>query len=345
VRLLKNEDQETGIFAAPAMCEYDFNEDECKTARGESEITHVKNVYVRGFSVEGYPKNGIQTRWVDGFQLVSNHSINNLNNGIYPTLSANGLVRENVSYGSLDTAMWVAGSENVRVVGNELFGSVIGFEITVSNNVLVRSNNIYDNSVGIGLFHPDGAGNPPLPEMKNWVVKNNNIYDNNRLNDAPEGSFQKDLPSGGGVLLLGVSDHRVMNNTVKDNGYVGIAVFGWCTSLLGTGRDCTGPEADPLRARDASNNLIKSNLLLNNGRAAEIPESVSPVDFTQDLAYFHYADIDPSFSFFEAPGVGNCFKGNLGKSKGPNKKNGTVVTIFSSYKLLEGKNELPTDGC
>ena len=99
----------------------------------------VKGFYVRGFSVEGFPRNGIQTRWVDGFEFVRNASVNNLNNGIYPTLSANGLVQNNVSYGSLDTAMWVAGSENVRVIGNEVFGSVIGFEITVSKNVLVHA--------------------------------------------------------------------------------------------------------------------------------------------------------------------------------------------------------------
>ena len=31
--------------------------------------------------------------------------------------------------------MWVAASENVRVIGNELYDSPIGFEITVSNDV------------------------------------------------------------------------------------------------------------------------------------------------------------------------------------------------------------------
>ena len=72
--------------------------------------------------MEEFPVNGIQTRWVDGFEFVRNVSVNNLNNGIYPTLSANGLVRNNESYGSLDPAMWVAGSENVRVIGNELWG-------------------------------------------------------------------------------------------------------------------------------------------------------------------------------------------------------------------------------
>ena len=111
-----------------------------------------------GFTVEGFPRNGIQTRWVEGFEFIQNESANNLNNGIYPTLSANGLVQNNVSYGSLDTAMWVAGSENVRVIGNEVYDSVIGFEITVSNNVWVTQNKIHNNTLGIGLFHPDGAG-------------------------------------------------------------------------------------------------------------------------------------------------------------------------------------------
>ena len=113
VRILANGDQETGIYAAPAGCEYK------DTACAET----LKGFYVRGFTVEGFPVNGIQTRWVDGFTFIRNESVNNLNNGIYPTLSANGLVANNVSYGSLDTAMWVAGSENVRVVGNEVYGS------------------------------------------------------------------------------------------------------------------------------------------------------------------------------------------------------------------------------
>jgi parallel beta-helix repeat protein len=183
VRIIANGDQETGIYAAPAGCEYDQPEGSCAAP-------DLQGFYVRGFSVEGYPKNGIQTRWVDGFEFVRNASVDNLNNGIYPTLSANGLVRNNVSYGSLDTAMWVAGSENVRVIGNELFGSVIGFEITVSNDVQVTQNQIYDNTVGIGLFHPNGAGNPPLPVMADWIIEHNDVYGNNRANEAPEGTFQ-----------------------------------------------------------------------------------------------------------------------------------------------------------
>ena len=82
VRVLHTGTQETGIYAAPAGCE--FRASECPET--------LQDFYVRGFTVEGFPQNGIQTRFVDGFQFIRNESANNLNNGIYPTLSANGYV-------------------------------------------------------------------------------------------------------------------------------------------------------------------------------------------------------------------------------------------------------------
>lgn len=338
VRLIKNEDQETGILAAPVGCDYRDTAQQCAAKRGEEEITFLKDFYIRGFSVEGFPVNGIQTRWVDGFEFVRNHSVNNLNNGIYPTLSANGLVRNNVSYGSLDTAMWIAGSENVRVVGNELHSSVIGFEITVSNNVEATANEIYNNNVGVGLFHPDGAGNPPLQTMENWVISKNSIYANNGGVVAPPGSFQGLLPPGAGVLLLGVSNHQVTQNTIEDNALVGVAVFGWCTSLIGTGRDCTAPETDPLRPRDASNNLVKRNLMKDNGTLVDLGP---PTDFSQDLSYFHAAELDPAFSVLEAAGTGNCFTENYDSEEGED------PTFFSStdFSFAQLNGVLPTDGC
>ncbi len=137
----------------------------------------------------GFRSTGSRPAWWRASSSFDNESVRNLNNGIYPTLSANGLVQNNVSYGSLDTAMWVAGSENVRVIGNELFGSSIGFEITVSNNVWVTHNKIHDNTVGIGLFHPNAAGNPPKPVMANWVIEHNDVHDNNLPNPARAGNL------------------------------------------------------------------------------------------------------------------------------------------------------------
>ena len=314
VRLIQNEAQETGVYAGPAGCDYDVQDD--TPAGQECRSRELQGFYIRGFSVEGYPKNGIQTRWVDGFEFVRNESINNLNNGIYPTLSANGLVRNNTSYGSLDTAMWVAGSENVRVIGNELFGSVIGFEITVSNDVEVKQNEIYDNTVGIGLFHPNGAGNPPLPVMEDWIIEQNDVYANNRPNGAPAGTFQSILPPGIGVLLLGVSDHVVAKNNVEDNDFVGIGILGWCTATDGTPENCFANP--PIWPTDASRNLVELNQLSNNGTAPQ----AGPLNFlAADATYF---DFDGS--------TGNCFRKNKPKDG---------FTFVSS----EPDGFLPTDGC
>ncbi len=262
---------------------------------------------------------------MDGFEFVSNESINNLNNGIYPTLSANGLVRDNVSYGSLDTAMWVAGSENVRVINNELFGSVIGFEITVSNDVWVTHNKIYNNTVGIGLFHPNGAGNPPLPVMANWVIEHNDVRDNNLPNNAPDGSFQSALPPGIGILVAGVSDHVIAKNRVEGNGFVGIAVLGWCTANDGGPNSCSAkpPIADPR----ANNNLVAQNKVSGNGTSPPPGAPFPPADLL-------YAQLEPG-------AVGNCFE--------KNKPDG--YTYFSTEPPFPfgpppfGTGPLPTDGC
>ncbi len=307
VRILANGDQETGIYAAPPGCNY----------RDSACPGELQGFYLRGFTVEGFPVNGIQTRWVNGFKFVRNESVNNLNNGIYPTLSANGLVRDNVSYGSLDTAMWVAGSENVRVMGNEVFGSPIGLEITVSNQVHVSHNDIHDNTVGVGLFHPNAAGNPQLPVMTDWVIENNRIYNNNLPNPAPPASFQAGLPLGGGILLLGVSDHVIGENDIRDNDFYGIGVLGWCTALsFDPTRNCvvSPPQADP----SANNNLFHENVLTNNGTNPP-PHPLAPI--ASDILYLQ----TPPFE----PGTGNCFRDNV------------FTTFFSS----EPDGQLPTAGC
>jgi hypothetical protein len=307
VRLVRNENQETGIYAAPAGCEYDAYATTCKSK--------LHGFYVRGFTVEDFPRNGIQTRWVDGFEFVGNESARNRNNGIYPTLSANGMVRDNVSYGSLDTAMWVAASENVRVINNVLYDSVIGFEITVSNNVWVTQNRIYNNTLGVGLFHPNGAGNPPRPVMANWVIEHNHVRDNNRPNDAPDGSFQANLPPGIGILLAGVSDHVIAKNRVADNDFVGIAVLGWCTANAGTSNDCSlnPPIADPA----ANNNRIALNTVTGNGLSAP----PVPIAFlASDITYFEFEGSS-----------GNCFEKNR--------------PAGFSFVSSQPDGLLPTDGC
>jgi hypothetical protein len=308
VRLIPNGTQFTGIYAAPAGCGPELFV--CPST--------LQGFHIRGFVVEGFPRNGIQTRFVNDFEIIGNESNANLENGLYPTLSTNGLVQDNVAYGSLDTSLWVAGSENVRVVGNELYGSPTGLEITVANNVWVSLNDIHDNTVGVGMYHPNAAGNPPKPVMANWVIAGNHIYNNNLPNPAPPGSFQAGLLPGFGVLLLGVSDNVVAANKVHGNDSAGIGVIGWCTAtaLGDPSRNCINDP--PIRDPSANDNKVVLNVLHDNG-ANPPPLGIPGVDIL-------YLQIFPGET-----GTGNCFKSNLPSS----------FTFFSSTP----DGLLPTDGC
>jgi len=313
VRLVAAGNQQTGLYAAPPGCE--FTDSAC-------EAPELLNFKVQGFSVEKFPRNGIQTRWVNGFEIVNCSSIDNLNNGLYPTLSRNGVVDSSFSSGSLDSALWVAGSQNVTVVKNELTQAPTGLEITVSNQVFCRENDVHDNTVGVGLYHANMAGNPPQGDMKDWIIENNSIYDNNLVNSSPNGTFQAALIPGFGVFLVGVSDHTVSNNEIRNNTATGIFVAGYCTAVsLSPLPNCS--QVPPITGEaSANNNVVSDNVLIGNAG--------NPPDFLPqgDIVYLQLA---PSTEYPEV-GDENCFQGNTDPDE---------FTFFSS----QADGELPTGGC
>jgi hypothetical protein len=270
-----------------------------------TELDPIQRSQVKGFTIEGFPNHGIVTRYVENFKIIKNESIDNLENGIFPTLSANGLVKKNVSYGSQDTSLWVEASENVRVLKNDLYWSPTGLEITVSNNITAKGNDIHDNAIGIGLYHPDAASLEPIDQMANWRIEKNWVHDNNGddmgVNPAPPGSFSADLPIGGGILLLGIDEAVVKNNTIENNDFFGIAMLDWCTAVSfgPPSRNCENnpPEIDPV----PDNNLFRSNTLAGNG--TNPPPGFFPFDlFASDIVTFIIPDPHPP--------VGNCYQNN-----------------------------------
>ena len=271
VRILAAPGQEHGIVAEPA-------------AEGDPDID---GLVIRGFTVENFANNGIWLRHVNDFKIERNESINNLENGIFPTLSANGLVRKNVAYGSQDSAMWVEASQNVRVVGNDLSQSPTGLEITISNEVTVEHNDIHDNSVGVGLYHPATAG---LPEEEwptywnggEWHIQRNQVHDNNTANSANEGSETAALPYGGGILVLGVHDVDVLGNHIANNDFFGVATINYCVATYGTDFNCVKnpPPADPRPAY----NVVAKNTLEDNHGAPPPPSEVGAYSaFASDI--------------------------------------------------------------
>ena len=176
-------------------------------------------------------------------------------------------MKKNVSYGSLDSSLWIEGSENVRVIENDLHHSPTGLEITISKEITVENNNVHDNTVGIGLYHPAGAGLPPLQPLSDnghWHIIDNYVHDNNLENPAPPGSLVAELPRGGGILVLGVDNVDVERNRIENNDFFGIAMLDYCLAVDGSDVSC---DVNPPDVRDTApeHNRFVSNVLTNNG--------------------------------------------------------------------------------
>jgi len=294
IRLIGKPDGENKVILRPGL----DNEDGIlvEPEGGSSCDCVIEGSVINGITVEGFPGNGIKVEFVNNFQIVNNESINNLENGIQPELSANGLVKNNLSYGSLDSAMWIEGGTNVRVIGNVLHSSVTGLEVTISKGLVIVDNEMYDNTVGMGLYHPSAASEPPLPVMEDWKVMNNYIHDNNQLFEGTSG-LPALLPPGGGIMLLGVSDNKLAGNLIENNDFFGLAILDFCFGLTGAPGPCSpNPNttgADPV-PRD---NRIQGNTFVNNGTMPPVWHPLAP--FAADIIE---AVFDPS--------AGNRFNGN-----------------------------------
>ena len=256
----------------------------------------IQGSVIQGITVEGFPGNGIKVEFVNNFQILDNVSIDNLENGIQPELSANGLVKNNVSYGSLDSAMWIEGGTNVRVIGNVLHSSVTGLEVTISKGLVIVDNEMYDNTIGLGLYHPSAASEPPLPVMEDWKVMNNYIHDNNQFFPDAEG-LPALLPPGGGVLLMGVSANKLAGNRIENNDFFGLAVMDFCFALTGAPGPCSPNPNDTGEDPVPRDNRIQGNTFVHNG--------TNPVPW-HPLAPFAADIIEAVFD----PSAGNSFNGN-----------------------------------
>ncbi len=244
---------------------------------GASATNPIDGFTIQGFTVEGFQNMGIWLKYVTNYTIVGNESINNLENGIFPTLSPNGVVKKNLAYGSQDSALWVEGSQNVRVIKNELATSPTGLEITISNGITVEKNNVHDNTIGVGLYNPATAGLPqsewPTFTGTNagygfYQITGNHVHHNNFPNTAPGGSETSQLPYGGGILALGVQNVDVQKNLVERNDFFGIALVDYCLVVIGTPFDCTidPPPVPPLGSPTNADfvQVVKNKLVDNH---------------------------------------------------------------------------------
>jgi parallel beta-helix repeat protein len=255
---------------------------------------------IRGITIRGFRNNGLFTENVDGFVINDVESIDNKNYGIFPTLSRRGIIVNSYATGANDSGIWVETSENVVVVNNLVEDNTNGFELSNSDDVWFLRNEARKNTVGFAiLLLPDIFDD--RPGAKRIRLVRNHVHDNNRTNMAREGSILAEVPSGIGMLHLGVDDSVIAENLFENNHFIGHAMADYCVVTAFTAFPCpqdpfVTPEFEADQA--AANNTVVRNVFVNNGTE---PEQGSGFEFAaSDLGYLAFGN-----------GQGNCWSDNV----------------------------------
>lgn len=243
---------------------------------------------LKNVTVQGFKENGVYLEYIDNFLLSHVVAINNNEYGLYPVFCTNGLIEYCSATGSSDTGIYVGQSESVAMQYNEAYGNVNGIEIENCTKVAAIKNHSYDNVCGILIVLLPGL---TVKASANVLVSENNIEKNNHVNFAnPAGGFEAFVPSGSGILLVGVDNVTIEKNKISNNNFVGVATVS--TVILGALAGLP-PEAFGDIEPNADWAKIIDNVLVNNGSAPPAGLPLPGVDLLWD-----------------GNGLNNCWKNN-----------------------------------
>ncbi|MBK6350779.1 MAG: right-handed parallel beta-helix repeat-containing protein [Proteobacteria bacterium] len=156
---------------------------------GENELNDGVLVSGHGVTIERlwvkrYKGNGIMTQGSNNYRIAYNVVEGPCFYAIFPQFGKNGLVTHNVAFGSEDAAIYVGMSDNVDVVHNQTYASIIGIESENSHDILIENNYVHDNVVGIATTMLPAL---PVKSSDRIIIRNNIVARNNMKNTAPPG--------------------------------------------------------------------------------------------------------------------------------------------------------------
>lgn len=212
-------------------------------------------VVIENLHIMKFRGNGIMTQGANNFIIRNNIVEGPGIYAIFPQFGKNGLIEHNTISKTDDGAIYIGMCENIDVLYNEAYGAVGGIILENSKNILVESNYLHDNVIGIvnGLVH-----GLPIKTASNFVIRNNFIVDNNVDNFAPAVSNLSGWPAGIGVYILGTDDLVMEGNLIKNNQTAGVIVDD-------SGSRRGGAVLDPDLDSSPNNNRILQNRFLDNG--------------------------------------------------------------------------------
>ena len=231
----------------------------------------LKNITIRGFT-----ERALFMTYVDGFLLSHVTVISNGEFGLFAEFCKNGLIEHCEGTGHDETAIFVGQSTNVTIAQNKSYANVIGLEVENSTDVTLDKNHVYNNAVGIMCLLVPGR---IIKESSGLVLTQNQVRENNHPNFSSPPEMESVLPSGIGILLLGIDNAVVQGNHVMDNRFTGIAVV---STLIMAALANLPPEAFADIEPNPDGVKVISNVAKNNGFAPPAGLPLPGVDLLWD---------------------------------------------------------------
>jgi parallel beta-helix repeat protein len=256
---------------------------------------------LRNVTVRDFDENGVLLTGVNGFWLSNVTAVNNHDYGLFPVLSAHGVIEFSSASGSHDTGIYVGQSSDVTLRYNAAHDNVNGFEVENSTGVRVYGNLAYGNTVGIFVDLLPPVDGITVTTASHNTVEANLVLNNNRANDASPTDLAAAEQSGVGILLVGGDHTTVRDNFVTGNNVGGIVLLsGLDLEALGAlpPGSYKGAGLDP----NPEHTSIRNNIVLGNG--------LHPADPTQP-----HADLIASPDALM--GSDNHWKGNVFRTSFP----------------------------
>jgi parallel beta-helix repeat protein len=233
----------------------------------------VSHLRFEGFAIENTPGNAIKALSVTGLTLrsltVTWSGAGNANNkkdgayGLYPVQSSDVLIEKCTVRGASDSGVYVGQSRNIVVRSNEVYDNVSGIEIENSFFADVHDNRSHDNTAGILVFDL-----PALQQEGGHAVRvhANTITHNNTPNFAAKGDIVSLVPAGTGFFVMANHDVEVFQNTFDGNKTGAAGVISYAVSQMSF--------TDPKYVQYPSRVYLHNNTYVGNGA---MPDSATQI--------------------------------------------------------------------
>ena len=231
---------------------------------------------LKNITIQGFGERALDMTNVDGFLLSHVTVVNNGEFGLFAEYCKNGTIEHCEGSDHAETGIFVGQSINVNLLQNRMHGNVIGLEVENSSNIVLDKNHSYDNAVGIMCLLVPGR---LITLSTNITITKNQVRENNHVNFSAPPEQESVLPSGLGILILGIDNAVIRDNHVTANKFAGIATL----SSLIIGQLAGIPEAAFASIEPNPDHLrVISNQVKNNGYAPPVGLPLPGADLLWD---------------------------------------------------------------